>query len=465
MTLHRLLPLLSGLLLAGGTICATAEVIDPKASMAELKDREAKIRAVVAKVMPAIVCLSPKQGFGTGSGIIISKDGLIMTAGHVTQAIGEEMVVTFPDGRKAKGKSLGRNMSMDSALAKIDEPGDYPYVEIGNSNRLKLGEWVVAMGHPGGFDLDRKPPVRLGRIWDRDRVGAIFSDCMLIGGDSGGPLFDLDGRVIGIHSSINKDAEHNRHIAADTFRGDWDDLLGAKKWGKLRLTDDDPGNPLPKLGMVLDQDPREDGVPVLEVPESSPAANSGVRKGDRIVKIDGVSLPNYWALMRELTDHKPGDKVKLSLKRGEESVDAEVHTYARKRPGMEKSGERPPAPKGKPEEKEPEKEKAKEKPQEKMKPEEPKIDTPPATRPYLGAQIEDGPPGAGAKVTEAAENSPAAKAGLKPGDIVKSINGRDVKDAVALADQLSKLKPGDKISLKLNRGGQDVSVDVVLEKK
>lgn len=441
-----------------------AEVRDPKQSLQVLKDRESAVRAVVQKVMPAVVCLSVQDGAGTGSGVIINKEGLILTAGHVTQALGANLEIIFPDGRRVKGKSLGANMNMDSGLAKIEEPGDYPFVELGNSNQIHLGDWVVAMGHPGGFNIDRKPPIRIGRVWDRDRVGAIFSDCTLIGGDSGGPLFDLQGRLIGIHSSINRAAEHNRHIALDTFRGDWDDLMAGKSWGQLRMSADDPSRPMPRLGISLDRAAAEDGALVTDVPESSPAAKTGVKVGDRIVKVDGAGVTNYWALMRELSDHKAGDSVKLTVKRGAEEVQVEIRTFSNKpavkdKPREKKKNQPKEAP---PEEEEedtpPEKEKSE-------KPAEPKIESPGQPRPYFGAQIGDDSVAKGAKVLEAPSASPAGKGGLKPGDTVIGVDGREIKDAVGLAEVISGHKPGDKLKVTAKRDGQNVDIEITLEKK
>src|SRR6185295_19283905 len=116
--------------------------------------------------------------------------------------------LTFPDGKQVKGKALGANTGTDSGLIKITDEGKYPYCEMGNSADLKKDQWCVAIGHPGGLKPNRTPPVRLGRInglpgkAEADKVVWVTTECTLVGGDSGGPLFDMNGRVIGIHSRI-----------------------------------------------------------------------------------------------------------------------------------------------------------------------------------------------------------------------------------------------------------------------
>jgi hypothetical protein len=119
---------------------------------------------------------------------------------------------------------------------KIDEPGPYPFVEMGRSSTLALGQWVIAVGHPGGFRPNRSPVVRLGRVLMSNPF-LIRTDCAQDGGDSGGPLFDLDGVVVGIHSRIGPGAiTENVHVPIDTYKQTWDRLASAESWGE-RLGD------------------------------------------------------------------------------------------------------------------------------------------------------------------------------------------------------------------------------------
>ena len=435
-------------------LACTASCLLPagaEVTVASLKEREQKVQALVAKVQPSVVCITNEAAAGTGSGIIINKEGLILTAAHVTQATGKALVIIFPDGKRVKGTALGANCGSDAGLAKIDPPGDYPFVEMGDSNLLALGDWVVALGHPGGFKLDRKPPVRIGRIWQRDPEGGIFSDCTLIGGDSGGPLFDLDGKVIGIHSSINAAAEHNRHVALDSFKGDWDDMFSDKVWGELRMSGSDPQRP--KLGLTLDRDKLTGGAPVLEVTPDSKAAKAGMKEGDVITKFDGTPIPNYFAMMRELSDHKAGDVVKLEAKRGDETIPFELELLPSKA-SKSKVAEHPPEPKGAP------KDNAKEEPK---KPRTMPAEEPVRPRPYFGAQL-DGTVDT-ALITGITKDSPADKAGLKENDVVTELDGKPIESSLKLAEGIRRHKPGDKITLTVKRGDETLKLELALTKK
>ena len=109
----------------------------------------------------------------------------------------------------------------------------WPYVKIGESTTLKAGHWCLALGHPGGYQLDRLPVLRLGRILAA-RANLLVSDCTLVGGDSGGPLIDLDGKVIGIHSRIGGSLTANVHVPIEQFRQGWKRMAKAEVWGAFR---------------------------------------------------------------------------------------------------------------------------------------------------------------------------------------------------------------------------------------
>ncbi len=205
-----------------------------------LKRVEAKSQAVAAKALAATVgiinqSLAGGAHMGEGSGVVVSEEGLILTAGHVMGQAGAELTIIFPDGRRCTAKALGANFSRDSGVAKIVEPGKYPHVEIGNSGDLKPGGWCMALGHPGGVQQGRTPPIRLGRILVGGKYASfIVSDATVISGDSGGPLFDLEGRVIGIHSNIGMSVNQNQHVPIDVYRDQWADLLAGKTFGSPR---------------------------------------------------------------------------------------------------------------------------------------------------------------------------------------------------------------------------------------
>ncbi len=419
----------SSLILVGG-LCGPLWAED---SLTVLKAREARVQALVERVQPTVVCIRNPEQTGTGSGVIINAKGLILTAAHVTQATGKKLAIIFPDGKQVTGTALGANCGSDAGLAQIDAEGDYPFAEMGDSNLVKLGDWCVALGHPGGFVAERKPPVRMGRVWQRDAEGGLVTDCTLIGGDSGGPLFDLEGKVIGIHASINAAAEHNRHISVDAFKGDWDDLLVAQKvWGDLRMGGQDPQRP--KLGMTFDREKTTGGVSIIDVLADSGAAKLGLKEGDVITKFNGSEIPNYWALMRELSDHKPGEIIKIETRRGEEIQQREIELLTRDgRPAHVTKAT-------------------------------PKLDVPsPRPRVYLGASLDN--TAASAEISEVTPESPAATAGLRAGDRITAVDGKPTKTSQALAEKVRQHKPGDKISLTVERGDERLTLEVTLTKQ
>ena len=198
-------------------------------SLDDLKAIQDRARAVLDKIIPTTVCL--RVGGATGSGVIVSEDGLVLTAGHVSGEPGRKIKIVLYDGRVVNGETLGRNREIDSGMARITDKGPWPYAELGVSKDLKAGQWCIATGHPGGFKKDRPPVVRVGRVGVFND-SLIQTDCTLVGGDSGGPLFDMTGKVIGIHSRIGNPIVANIHVPADTYREYWDQLAAGEKVGE-----------------------------------------------------------------------------------------------------------------------------------------------------------------------------------------------------------------------------------------
>ncbi len=231
------LGILVALLALGSVFCRPAQANDATTA-AVLKRIEAKSRAVAARVVGATVGILNLSlgGYGrvaAGSGVVVSEDGLILTAGHVIGQPGCDLTVIFSDGRRAAAKSLGANYARDSGLAAFVMAGKWPHVEMGHSDDIQPGAWCMALGHPGGIQQGRTPPLRLGRVLNSGKDARfLVSDATVIFGDSGGPLFDLDGRVIGIHSNIGMNVNQNRHVPIDAFREQWNDLLAGKVFGK-----------------------------------------------------------------------------------------------------------------------------------------------------------------------------------------------------------------------------------------
>jgi len=284
-------------------------------SLDDLKAIQDHARAVLDRVIPTTVCL--RVGGATGSGVIVSEDGLILTAGHVSGEPGRKIKVVLHDGRVVNGETLGRYRDIDSGMAKITDDGKWPYAELGVSKDLKAGQWCIATGHPGGFKKDRPPVVRLGRVgFFTDSL--IQTDCTLVGGDSGGPLFDMTGKVIGIHSRIGNPIVANIHVPADTYRDYWDQLVAGEKVGE---------NPV-WLGVKADIDAKN--CRLGDITPDSPAEEAGLKAGDVIVRFGGKEVGSYDDMVKLLRHKKPGDKVDLEVKRKDETLDLTVTLGKRK---------------------------------------------------------------------------------------------------------------------------------------
>lgn len=186
-------------------------------------------QAAIEVAEKATACTVALQlGGAMGSGVVVSADGLILTAAHVVGDPDKTVKVRFPDGRFAMAKSLGLHTSADAALVQIIDDGDWPFLPLATKEQTaKPGDWCLAVGHPGGFDEGRAPPIRLGRVIDM-RSTVMRTDCTIMGGDSGGPLFDMKGRVIGIHSRIAEDLSDNFHIPSTAFHDAWDEMMEGK---------------------------------------------------------------------------------------------------------------------------------------------------------------------------------------------------------------------------------------------
>ncbi|MCX6865004.1 MAG: trypsin-like peptidase domain-containing protein [Verrucomicrobia bacterium] len=224
---------------------------EPSRNLQDLVQLESKVAAVSRKVAPATVALLSEQTGSSGSGVVASEDGLILTAAHVVQGA-DALLVVFPDGKQVQGKVLGANYSKDIAMVKITGPGKWPYATLGASKSLEAGDWVIALGHSAGFDAGRSPPVRFGRVISKGPGNFLTTDCTLIGGDSGGPLFDLNGNIIGIHSSIGQSLTNNNHAGSDGFRDDWDRILAGETWGALSMNPfANPEMPVLGIGMAM----------------------------------------------------------------------------------------------------------------------------------------------------------------------------------------------------------------------
>lgn len=198
-----------------------AALMEPK-DLPGFQALQTQVQAVIRKVLPAVVGI--QIGDSAGSGVIVSEDGIVMTAGHVVMKPGQAVTFYMPDGKTVKGITLGLSAGSDAGLMKITESGKWPFVPLGDSSSLKRGMWCLAIGHPLGYRAGRPPVIRIGRILQTSE-SMLQTDCPLVGGDSGGPLVDLEGKVIGINSRIAGPTDINMHVPVNVFRQMWDYML------------------------------------------------------------------------------------------------------------------------------------------------------------------------------------------------------------------------------------------------
>ena len=398
-------------------------------SIEELKERERKVKKVVSELMPTVVAVVGNDQPATGSGVIINEDGLIMTAAHVTEAAGKKLTIIFPDGRSVKGESLGANRTRDAGLARITEDGKWPFAKIGDSKKAKLGEWLIAMGHPGGYDLNRSPPIRLGRLISSGSMGMLRTDCTLVGGDSGGPLFNLEGEVIGIHSSIGGSLAENRHVPSSVFKAGWDRMLAGEIWGSLGMMAAGVNPDRPMLGVRMNDSNGQ--VTVDKVFPNSPAKRAGIEDGDVILKIDGIAAEQMSDVVDQVSSSSAGDVLEVQIMRNnkEQSFKVKLVSWEDLASGLGNE-------------------------------EEPKLsqDTEKA-RPQLGVILDAEFAGRGAKIYEVINGSIASMAGILSGDIVKSVDGAEIFDANEMASKIKSTPLGSKIKLSIQRGNQDQLVE------
>lgn len=264
---------------------------------------------------PFFLQVVPQQGLG--SGVIIQPDGLILTNNHVIQDA-SKIEVTLSNGKTYKGTVLGADPTSDVALVKISAI-NLPYVTLGDSSLLKVGQFVVAIGNPYGLDhtvttgvisaLERNLDVNGSTMY-----GVIQTDAAINPGNSGGPLVDLSGNVIGINTMIYSGAQGlGFAVSSNTCKKVIDNIQskGSMKW--------------PYLGVqvaTMTQDIADsenisfvEGAIVMSVVSGSPASKAGVQANDIIVSIDNKKITTADELVSAIRSHNVNDKITLGIVR------------------------------------------------------------------------------------------------------------------------------------------------------
>jgi serine protease Do len=282
----------------------------PPRTADELKEMQAHIRRLAEQIIPCTVAV--RVGVAYGSGVIISRDGYVLTAAHVAGKPGRAAAFMLSDGRFVAGTSLGMNVQMDAGLMKITDAGGWPFLSMDDSQKLDRGQWCLATGHAGGFERGRKPALRLGRVMAITPSG-ITTDCTLIGGDSGGPLVNMSGKIIGIHSRVGVRLASNVHVPIHVYSKDWDRLVAGEAWNYMTRS---------FIGVV--GSPESNMAAILNVHPSSPADKAGMRAGDVVVRFDDRTIRQFDELREAVATKNPGDMVELEVRRGEKTVPLKV---------------------------------------------------------------------------------------------------------------------------------------------
>ncbi|HVP23358.1 MAG TPA: trypsin-like peptidase domain-containing protein [Conexivisphaerales archaeon] len=290
---------------------------------------EAVIDAV-NKVLPSVVTISTVQVVeelfrahpiqGMGSGVVVHPEGYIATNNHVV-ANSRQLTIMTTDGRKLQGRVVGVDPSSDVAVVKVDEKG-LPVAEVADSEELRIGQTVVAIGNPFGFFLGG-PTVTRGVVSAAHRdisleenifEDLIQTDAAINPGNSGGPLIDLHGHVVGLNTAMIPYAQGiGFAIPASTVRKAVEDLI---LYGKVTRTW------LGIAGFSVDRNvaehyrlPVEEGVAVAGVAKGGPAFRAGVNPGDIITSLDSSQIRTIKDLRKYIRSRKPGDELQIELLR------------------------------------------------------------------------------------------------------------------------------------------------------
>jgi putative serine protease PepD len=299
------------------------------APLPDVDPSEGPIEAVAAKVLPSVVQLKVDgQGAGSrgtegeGSGMVLSADGLILTNNHVVQgaAAGATVAAVLQDGRAVPVRVVGADPSSDIAVVRADGAAGLVPIELGNSDSLRVGQQVVAIGSPLGLGgtvttgivsaLDRAVSVGGETGGDATVLNAVQTDAAINPGNSGGPLVDVRGRVVGINSAIASTGGAQGgsigvgfSIPINQAKRVADEL---ERTGKATR---------PALGLSLTSVgvPATGGAVVGQVNPGGPAERAGIRPGDVVTRIDDRLVTDSDELVAAVRDHAPGDVVTLFL--------------------------------------------------------------------------------------------------------------------------------------------------------
>ena len=381
-----------------------------------------RFRELIPKEMwPEFRNPSPQRRLqGQGSGVIISKDGQILTNNHVVDEA-DDIEVKLHDGRVFKAQVVGRDPNTDLALIKLENARELPVAVLGDSESMAVGDWVMAIGNPFGLEAT----VTVGVLSGKGRtIGAgpyddyLQTDASINPGNSGGPLFNIGGEVIGINTAIVRGGQGigfsipinlARDIATQ-LREDGKVHRGYIGVGIQPLT--------PKLRSALSLAADVEGALVSAVMPDGPAAAAGVKVSDVITAVNGEPVANNRELLKEVAKLPPGKTAPVTILRGDKTIELKLKIAERPVTFAEENESTPPDE---------------------------------DNQPTIGLSVQERPDGSGVVVSGVQANSRAARAGLRPGDIIRRVGKTVVNN---LADYRAALKGRDDLAFLVERNGR-----------
>ncbi|HEX7124470.1 MAG TPA: DegQ family serine endoprotease [Thermodesulfobacteriota bacterium] len=368
---------------------------------------------------------------GAGSGFVISPEGYIVTNNHVVEDA-RDVKVTFATGDEYQAKVIGRDPKTDLALIKIEPRAPLPSVTLGDSDSLRVGDWVLAIGNPFGLE----GTVTIGIVSAKSRqIGAgpyddfLQTDAAINPGNSGGPLFNLKGEVVGINTAIVARGQGVGfaipiNLAKALIPQLREEGRVTRAWLGVVVQ---PVTPALARSLKL---PEAKGALVADLVNDGPAARAGMRQGDVIVGFQGKPVEDSSQLPSIVAGVKPGTRAEVRVIRNGRPETLTV-TLGRM-------------------------------PDEEAQASLGDDDTSPARAGLALADVPrplarqlNLPPGRGALVTAIQAGSPAERAGLQPGDVILEVNRKPVSGAQAAIDEMKRAADGDPILLRVAReGGQ-----------
>jgi serine protease Do len=377
---------------------------------------------------------------GAGSGVIISTNGYILTNNHVVEGA-KGITVTLSDKQEYKAKVVGRDPKTDLAIVKIEPKGTLPAASLGDSDQLKVGEWVLAIGNPFGLSNT----VTSGIVSAKGRViGAgpyddfIQTDASINPGNSGGPLFNMKGEVIGINTAILPQGQGiGFAIPVNTAKA-----LIPQLESKGKVTRGYLGVNIqsitPELAKALKLKETK-GALVADVVEGSPAEKAGVQRGDVIVAYNGKAVEESHSLPAMVGATPVDQEVTVTVLR--DGKEQELSLKVAKLPSDEAKGEA----------------------EESAEPAGGKFgirlhDINPQIARHLGLQTDHG-----VVVMGVEPGSPAAAAGIEQGDVILEVNRKPVASVDEVKEQVARINNGDQVLLLVQRDRAKMYVSVSLQ--